>query len=106
MKWANEMYQSLKDKGMTTAGSTKEWLTSDWKAMGAWEYKIVKVDTSDLANTEKRLNELGKDNWECFHVAARGDSEFMYFKKPAKSFLKNVPFKDALHLIPLMDLGQ
>ena len=108
MEWAGEMFKSLKDQGLTTANSTKEWVQSDWNRMGAWEYKVVQLSDSPAEKIEKELNGLGDDRWECFHVSKLEENGpiMMYFKKPAKSYLKHVPLKDMMKLIPMMDSGE
>jgi hypothetical protein len=103
MKWATDTYQSLRDNGMTTAGSATEWVTEDWNKMGSWEYKVVDVGLMKSADIEKRLNELGAQRWECYHVSVGPSGQTMYFKKPAKSYLKHIPLRDVMKLIPMLD---
>ena len=105
MRWTNEMYQSLKDRGLTTANSATEWVSEDWNRMGAWEYKVVVLESMSAAEMEGKLNELGAQRWECFHVIPTGEWQTLYFKKLARSYLKNVPLKDMLKMIPLLDTG-
>jgi hypothetical protein len=106
LDWANQTFQSLKQQGLTTASSTSEWVNEDWNKMGAWEYKIIQLD-SNLPKTQKTLNELGADRWECFHVSVSAEQvQTFYFKKPARSYLNNIPFKDMMKLVPLLDDGQ
>ncbi len=106
LDWANQTYQSLKQQGLTTASSTSEWVSEDWNKMGAWEYKVIQLG-SEPERVEKTLNELGLERWECFHIAAaEGSGQTFYFKKPARSYLKNIPFKDMIRLVPLLDDGQ
>ena len=102
LDWANEMYESLKKQGLTTAGSTTEWVAQDWRKMGVWEYKVVQLEDLSPIEIEKKLNELGKQRWECFHVMPLAGTQ-MYFKRPARSYLKNIPLKDMLRLIPMLD---
>ena len=100
MEWANDTFQSLKEKGLTTANDTSEWLSEDWSNMDRWEYKIVDL-SGDNAGMAEEMNELGKQGWECFHVK---EGSF-YFKKPSHSFLRSLPFKDVIKLVPLMGMG-
>jgi hypothetical protein len=100
--WANDLYNSLKEKGLTTAGSATEWLSDDIRNMGAFEYKVITLDGRDPARVEKQLNELGQQRWECFHVTGEGEQMVFYLKKDRRSYLKNVPVKDLMKLIPLM----
>ena len=103
--WATEMYNSLKEQGLTKADNTQQWLANDWKLAGAWEYHVeTLVSDADIA---AQLNELGKERWECFHVVppAAGQVTTFYFKRPAQSYLNNLPMKDLMHLLPLMGTG-
>ena len=106
-EWATETFQYLKEQGMTTAGSTHEWLAEDIQNMGAWHYKVVVLDLNQpTAETEQALNDLGKERWECFHVLASSDGQTtMFFKKGRRSYLKSIPFKDVMRLLPLLGSG-
>ena len=105
MAWATEMYNNLKTRGLTTASDTQQWLASDWKNAGAWEYKTL---TATSASTvERELNELGAERWECFHVAgAVAGKQTFYLKRPVHSYLNNLPMKDVMHLLPIIGAGK
>ncbi len=107
-EWANNMYNSLKDQGLTTADNTRQWLTEDIRNMSAFEYRIAKIPLSDLPALEDELNELGKSRWECFHAVEQNGDMILFFKKGRRSILKNIPVKDLMKLIPLMgtDAGE
>jgi hypothetical protein len=97
LNWATKTFNSLKEQGMTSATSTQEWLNDDWKNMDSWEYAIVEL-AGDDGEVGIKLNELGKKGWECFHIK---DTKY-YFKKPSHSYLRSLPFKDVIKLVPLM----
>ena len=99
VQWAFDMYESLKEKGLTQSESAKEWLAEDFKSMGAWEYKVEMIL---VAEAEKKLNELGDQRWECFQVK---DNTY-FFKRQKQSFLKAIPLRDLMQLIPLMTDGE
>ena len=104
MEWINESYKSLSDQGLTTAKSAQEWVSQDWNAMGAWEYKVVNFTADGNSQTvEQTLNESGKSRWECFHVTTTPEGMRFFMKRQKSSYLKNVPLKDMLKLIPLLD---
>jgi hypothetical protein len=65
--------------------------------MDSWEYAIVEL-AGDDGEVGIKLNELGKKGWECFHIK---DTKY-YFKKPSHSYLRSLPFKDVIKLVPLM----
>ena len=108
MKWVNDAYKSLSDNGMTTAKNAKDWVAEDWNSINAWEYKVVSVNMTELSDNpnilEETLNANGKLRWECFHVSDNSGTTRFYMKRHKKSFLKNVPLKDMLKLIPLLDV--
>ncbi len=107
MKWVNEIYKSLSDRGMTSAKSAGDWVAEDWSSMYAWQYKVVSVDSKQIADNPEvlaeKLNESGEQRWECFHVSDGIDGTMFYMKRRKKSYLKHVPLKDMMRLIPLLD---
>jgi hypothetical protein len=60
-----------------------------------WEYRVVDVPVSpDPSELEKRLTELGAENWECFSVVPSPESLRVLCKKrppSAINYLKYVP---------------
>ena len=99
LEWANETFKSLKGQGLTTASSTGQWLSEDWQNMESWEYKVLASNSLTAEDLETKLNELGKQGWECFSI----DDQRMIFKKASESYLRRLPFKDILRLAPLLD---
>ena len=98
LDWANQTFKSLKDQGLTTASSTGQWLSDDWQNMESWQYKVIATESIPAEQLEAKLNELGKQGWECFSI----DDQRMIFKKAAESYLRRLPFKDILRLAPLL----
>ena len=98
LTWANDTFESLKESGLTSAENTSQWLSQDWENMQSWEYKTVVLEVAEGESADDHLNQLGTQGWECFHV----DSGTFYFKKPADSYLRNLPFRDVIKLIPLL----
>ena len=99
LDWANETFKSLKDQGLTTASSTGQWLSEDWQNMESWQYKVLPAGTVPADELEAKLNELGKQGWECFSV----DDQKLIFKRASESYLRRLPFKDVLRLAPLLN---
>ncbi|MGI9497256.1 MAG: hypothetical protein ACR2NK_14455 [Mariniblastus sp.] len=105
-EWANETFESLKSQGLTTAQSTSQWLGQDWKNMESWQYQIVILD-GEPTEVARKLNELGEQGWECFEVTDLTEtSTKFYLKKPTFSYLRQLPFKDVIKLVPLMNAGE
>ena len=70
--------------------------------MESWEYKIISVDGKSDDEKTTELNKLGKNGWECYHVSDRGEAEKFYVKKRRESYLRHLPFKDFIKLVPLL----
>lgn len=100
-----KMYQDAKQRGETTATSAKDWVLDDISRMGAWEYKTLSVASNDPSEIESKLNELGAQRWDCFHADQRGATTTFYFKKPTRSYLRQIPARELLKLIPLLGTG-
>ncbi len=78
---------------------TMDWLKSDMKNIGAWEYKVLEISLTDPVELETKLNLIGQDKWECFWIKENENKAIMLFRKPKLSYLKILPVKDLLKLI-------
>ena len=96
--WVGDLFNSLKDRGLTTADNANQWVREDFRAMGGWEYKIVSGELD-----EKAMNLLGADRWECFHVQQVNADLKLFFKRPRRSYLRSIPMKDLIKLMPLVN---
>ena len=68
--------------------------------IGTWEYRVITFSETQDTMLENRLNELGKERWEC-HVAPHGqDGIHLICKRPVRNYLKNIAIADLLKLIP------
>lgn len=57
------------------------------------EYKVSEIDASASASAiEQRLNELGKDRWECYDNQRIGDSLHLFCKRRPGSVLEYLPY--------------
>ena len=101
--WFNNAYEQAKESGETTAANTRDWLIEDVKKMGSWEYKTIVVKSAESNTALARLNELGAKRWECFWVDKQGDQTTFYLKKAGRSFLRQLPARELLHLLPLLN---
>ena len=92
------------ESGETTAGTAKDWVVDDISKIGTWQYKVVLVSAS-VSVMEDTLNRFGTERWEAFSVkevpTSRG-SFLISFKRPHRSYLRQLPAKDLLKLIPLL----
>lgn len=69
-----------------TATNAVDWVKQDWARTGTWKYKLATFAASDPA-LEAKLNDLGKEGWECFWVRGGQDTLIMFFKKPDKGVI-------------------
>lgn len=95
---ARKMYEQYRSDNKEVAEDTKEWIKKDLEKIGDWEYRIIHIAYVDLDKTEEKLNELGRERWECFWVEQRKDSLAFFFKRPKISYLQKIPKGDLLKL--------
>ncbi len=100
-----EFYEKARESGETVPDDIREWVESDVERMGTWEYKVLRVDGTDPEPLEEQLSELGKQRWECSMTAYPKPELTILCKRPARSYIKMVPFKDVLRLFPVGDGG-
>lgn len=103
-EFLSQLYGNARDQSAETASNIKDWTAEDLANMGAWEYTVVSVG-SDPDLLESQLNQMGKERWECFSVQRNGDRYTLLFKRSKKSFLRQLPAKELLRLVPLLNLG-
>lgn len=79
--------KALLDTAKVKATNWIEWARKDIDRIGAWKYKVVvcKGAEVDHAAVEARLNELGKEGWECFWVREKREEITFYLKKAERS---------------------
>lgn len=100
--WIKENYEQAKESGETTASSAKEWLAEDLSKIGSWEYKTLVVNAENSESVEAELNKLGAERWECFWVDKQGATTTFYLKKAGRSYLKQVPARELLRMLPFL----
>ena len=101
--WFNNAYLQAKESGETTAANTRDWLIEDVRKMGSCEYKTITAAPTDIDGALEQLNEVGSERWECFFVDRQGSQTVFYLKKPGRSFLRQLPARELLHLLPLLN---
>ena len=98
------LYEKARETGETSADSAKTWVLDDIQEIGSWQYKTLEVTNSDRADIVARLNELGADRWECFWVEEQDGTTTFYFKKAGRSYLRHLPTKELIRLLPLLGI--
>ena len=94
------LYGVAKSKGEQVPKDVYEWARRDLHSHGDWEYLVVEVPATPPAVVEGRLNELGTDRWECIWIHAREKKLQLVLKRPARSYLHNLPLSQLLKLLP------
>lgn len=100
-RWVSGTYGEAVKAGDTTARSATEWVSEDVGKIGTWQYRVVKVE---VAKVEAKLNEMGAQRWECFSVNWEG-MPTLVLKRRHRSYLQQLPAKDLLKLIPMLQGG-
>ena len=91
--------EELKSDNLEKSEKAKNWIEEDIQRIGDWEYKVIKMRSSNIEEIEETLNELGTDRWECFWVQKREEEIVFYFKKPQISYLQKIPKGELLKMI-------
>lgn len=100
---ARRLYEELMKGDKDLSEETKRWIKEDLKNIGNWEYKTVLVPHRDIKKTEEKLNELGKERWECFWIEQHKDGLVLFFKKPKISYLQKIPTGNLLRFLQKTD---
>ena len=91
-----EWYQIAKEKGERVPSDIYDWVKQDIERIGDWEYRVVEVPAAAL---EGELNTMGRDRWECIWIQPNGDRARLVFKRPVRSYLRNVSPEDLMKLV-------
>jgi hypothetical protein len=92
-------FEELKSDNLEKSEKAKNWIEEDIQRIGDWEYKVIKMKSSNIEKIEENLNKLGTDRWECFWVEKKKGGNVFYFKKPKISYLQKIPKGDLLKII-------
>lgn len=84
---AQRLYQQAKAAGETGTADLLEWAREDLGRAGRWEYKVVELD-GDPGDLESRLNEHGRDRWECLSLSREKKKWVAVLKRPLGSRLQ------------------
>ncbi len=91
VKGAKEKYAETVGDGKDLTNKSKEWLLKDIENIGDWEYKVESYGADQAKDMEKKLNELGKERWQCFWVESNKKEKVFYFKRTKMSYLSKIP---------------
>jgi len=91
MEEVRELYEKAREKA---PDDPVGWAKDDIKRFGDWEYKVVSISSGSNSTLEDELNSYGEERWEVFWVKEQGSDLQVMFKRPAKSYLRSVPFSE------------
>ena len=77
----------------------RELSAAELQDLWAIEYMSLEVAHADLGNVDERLNEMGRERWECYHVGVHEQEQVFYFKRRtsnAVAYLTNLVRAGAL----------
>ena len=97
----SKLYKKAKESGEQVPDNISDWIKEDISRIGDWEYKVLHMEIEAGIQKESFLNIHGRQRWECFWVRENGEEMEFYFKRPARSYLKSIPLKNLIKLIPI-----
>ncbi len=82
--------EEAKAAGEHVPGDIQEWIRQDLAKTGGWEYMLAEFDLIKTEDLEQKINALGRRNWECFWVERSRIRTTLFFKRPARSSLRDL----------------
>ena len=75
--------QGILDDARTRANDVRELSATEIQALWAIEYTSLEVVLvhADLGDMDERLNAMGRERWECYHVSEHEQGRVFYFKR-------------------------
>lgn len=89
--------QEVLDDARNRVEAIGELSTEELREIWAIEYRTVVVAGADMATLDERLNALGQERWDCYHVSEQEDGTVFYLKRRKSNALA--------HLTNLLRLG-
>ena len=103
---ALRFYEKARQTGEEAPGDAYEWMRQDLERVGDWQYRVLVLDGAGEAEIEEKLNEMGRDRWDCFAALAEGSSLRLLFKRPVESYVGAIPHNELLKLLRDRDEGE
>ena len=94
------LYEQARDAGEKVPEDVYSWVREDYGRMFAWEYTVLELGHEELSEAAEKMNLLGAERWECIAVVAGEGGLALFFKRRLKSYLRQVPLRDLLQLLP------
>lgn len=88
MEEVQRLYQQAKAAGEKVPADVLEWAREDLARVGRWEYRVAVLE-GDPDEVEVRLNEFGRDRWECFALSREKGKWSAVLKRPMGSRIQH-----------------
>ena len=82
--------QEVLDDARNRVEAIGELSTEELREIWAIEYRTVVVADADLATLDERLNALGRERWDCYHVSEEADGTVFYLKRQKSNALAHL----------------
>ena len=85
--------QGILDDARTRANDVRALSAAELEALWAIEYMSLEVADTDVRDVNERLNAMGRERWECYHVSEHEQGRIFYFKRRtsnAAAYLTNL----------------
>lgn len=84
-----EIQQAIAERVGPLSDDVKRSANEQFEKLFAIEYKVIEFD-ADLSrqSLEQKLNELGKDRWDCFNMKSQGDYVRAYCKRLPRGYMQ------------------
>lgn len=85
--------QGILDDARTRANDVRALSAAELEALWAIEYMSLEVADTDVRDVDERLNAMGRERWECYHVSEHEQGRIFYFKRRtsnAAAYLTNL----------------
>lgn len=99
------LQEKFQKSGDQAPPGVAERLREDAQRIGAWEYRVVSLSSTQDAELEKELNKLGLERWEAFLVLPDQNGLRVFLKRSPSTYLKAIPMAEYLRLIPKAEQG-
>ena len=82
--------QEVLDDARNRVEAIGELSTEELREIWAIEYRTVVVADADMETLDERLNALGLERWDCYHVSEEVDGTVFYFKRRKSNALAHL----------------
>ena len=82
--------QEVLDDARNRVEAIGELSTEELREIWAIEYRTVVVADADMATLDERLNALGQERWDCYHVSEEANGTVFYFKRRKSNALAHL----------------